>query len=291
MRETLEDSNTQAYFPLLNNGVTVVTQELTSTGNKMVLDDYQIVNGCQTSFVLHETRDSLDSDVLVPLRLIETKDADVRNLIIKATNRQTPVTDEQLFALAEFPRKLEEYFSTFDGNHRLYYERRSRQYAGVQDIEKVRVITMTMLVRAFASVFLELPHRTTRNYKALLRSVGTDIFGADHELAMYYVAAYAHYRLDYLFRSQFLEPELKPARYHLLTAFRRMSLNDNSMPRFNSREMKSQCEELMKVLWSETTYKDKFSEAADLVRSIANGNYHRDNIRTEPFTKLLLQKT
>jgi hypothetical protein len=292
IKETLYDQNQQVYFPLLNNGITIVARSLIPTGNKMVLEDYQVVNGCQTSFVLHETRNYLRDDLLVPLRLIATRDAQVRNSIIKATNRQTQVTDDQFFALTEFPRKLENYFPTFEGNKKLYYERRSRQYSAVQGIEKVRVISMTMLIRAFASMFLEIPHRTTRNYKELLKSIGADIFNPDHNLDMYYVAGYAHYRLEYLFRSQHLKAELKPARYHLLMAFRRLASDKTKLPNnFNARQMKPFCENLMEILWDEEAYKEKFDRATEVIAKIAYGNYNRDHIRTETFTKKVLEHT
>lgn len=64
------------------------------------------MNGCQTSYVLHEMRDSLDERVMIPVRIIATQDEALKNAIIKATNRQTPVTEEQLVALSDFPKKL-----------------------------------------------------------------------------------------------------------------------------------------------------------------------------------------
>jgi AIPR protein len=153
IKQTLEDPNTKALFPLLNNGITIVAKRVSPTGDKFVVEDYQIVNGCQTSYVLHECRSALTQDVMVPVRLIATGDEAIRNQIIKGTNRQTQVTDEQLFALSDFPKKLEAYFPTFERNAKLYYERRSRQYNNVIGIEKVRVINMTILVRAFAAMF------------------------------------------------------------------------------------------------------------------------------------------
>ena len=160
MRETLQDPQKKIYFPLMSNGVTVVAKQVRLTGKRFVIEDYQVVNGCQTSYVLHETRENLSSDVLVPIRLVATQDTNVRNSIIKATNRQTLVTDDQLFALSDFPKNLEAYFLTYEGDQRLYYERRSKQYSATRGIEKVRVIDLRTLVRAFASIFLELPHRT-----------------------------------------------------------------------------------------------------------------------------------
>lgn len=44
--ETLVSSS-KSEFPLRNNGITIVARNLTRAGNKFVLKDYQIVNGCQ----------------------------------------------------------------------------------------------------------------------------------------------------------------------------------------------------------------------------------------------------
>jgi len=38
-----------------------------------------------------------------------TRDDGIKNAIIKATNRQTLVSDEQLFALSDFPKQLLDY--------------------------------------------------------------------------------------------------------------------------------------------------------------------------------------
>jgi hypothetical protein len=289
IKDTLDNKDTKVRFPLMNNGVTIVARSVRPTGNRFTLEDYQIVNGCQTSYVLHECRDQLDASVLVPVRLIATQNEDVKNAVIKATNRQTQVTEDQLFALWDFPKKLEVYFQTFDGKQKLYYERRSRQYNSVEHIEKVRVVNMTTLVRAYASIFLERPHRTTRNYKALLKSVGTEIFGKDHKLEPYYLSAFANYRLEYMFRNQLLASDLKPARYHILLAFRMLQNPVQSLPHFGSREMASFCEKLLHVLWNDEQAKSGFEDAANAVRTVSGGNLHRDHIRTETFTDSLTQ--
>jgi len=283
MKLTLENSDAKVYFPLLNNGVTIVAKRIHPTGNKFSIEDYQIVNGCQTSYVLYEMRENLSEQVMIPVRLIATQDESIKNSIIKATNRQTPVTEEQLFALSDFPKKLEAYFPSFDGRKKLHYERRSRQYNAMDGIEKVRVINMTALVRAYAAIFLVLPHRTTRNYKALLKTIGTDIFHSEHRLELYYVAAYAHYKLEYLFRCQALPSDLKAARYHILLGFRLLT-DSSALPRFNSNEMRRYCEQLMEILWDDNKCRDIFQSSSDIVQQVAAGNMHRDNIRTEPFT-------
>jgi hypothetical protein len=283
MRATLSDAGSKVLFPLLNNGITVVARRVNATANRFLVEDYQIVNGCQTSFVLHQCRVLLNERVMVPVRLIATLDDGVKNAIIKATNRQTEVTEEQLFALSDFPKKLESYFPTFDLRKRLYYERRSRQYNGEAGIEKVRVISMTVLVRAFASMFLELPHRTTRNYKALLNQVGAEIFHSEHKVTPYYVSAFAHYRMEYFFRNQALNTELKPARYHLLMTYRKLTQPDRP-PRMNSHEIERYCDEITRNLWDDERCRETFEAAASHITAVAAGNMDRDNIRTEAFT-------
>jgi hypothetical protein len=287
IRGTLDDPTRNLYFPLLNNGVTIVAKALKPTGDKFLVEDYQIVNGCQSSYVLHECRSNLVESIMIPIRLIATQDEAIKNSIIKATNRQTEVTEDQLFALSDFPKKLESYFPSFNEKCKLYYERRSRQYSDTTGIEKIRIINMTVLIRAFASMYLEQPHRTTRNYKFLLKSIGKEIFGKDHRLEPYYASAFAHYRLEYLFRRQVLESSLKPARYHILLACKYL-VQRGPLPRMNSNEMKRYCEKFIDILWDEDKSRRLFEEAAKIVYQVSAGDLHRDNVRTEPFTSRLI---
>lgn len=286
---TLESEEEKYFFPLMNNGVTVVCKNINPTGNKFLIGDYQVVNGCQTSHVLYQAKEHLSSDVMVPIRLIATTDENIKNTIIKSTNRQTPVSEDELFALSDFPKKLEAFFPTFEGNKKLYYERRSRQYAADSGVEKIRVINMTTLVRSFASIFQELPHRTTRNYKTLLKNIGDDIFNSEHKLEIYYLSAFAHYRLDYLYRSQSIAADLKPARYHLLLGFRLLNA-ERGLPRLNSHDMARYCNLLLDILWDDNRFADSFIQCAQVVRDISAGNLHRDNIRSETFTSSFIDE-
>lgn len=289
IKNTLENPKSQIYFPLLNNGITVVAKRIIPTGKKFFIEDYSVVNGCQSSNVLFQTKEYINDNVLVPVKLVATTDVEIKNMITKATNRQTEVTEDQLFALSDFPKKLEDYFPTFKNSKKLYYERRPMQYNAFSGIEKVRIINMTTLVRAFASIYLDKAHSTTRNYKALLKSIGIEIFNKDHKLIMYYLAGYAHYRLEYLFRCQFLSSDLKPARYHILMAFRYIATL-SKLPRFNSNDMERYCNAILECLWDDVEYKVLFKKAADIVVTTAAGNLHRDNIRTEVFTEKLIKE-
>jgi AIPR protein len=102
----------------MNNGVTIIAKSLQTTGDKFKMEDFQIVNGCQTSHVLFDQRDKIDDSVKIPLRLICTQDETIIRDIIQATNRQTEVRVDQFLAADDFQKKLEEYFKTFENGKR-----------------------------------------------------------------------------------------------------------------------------------------------------------------------------
>jgi hypothetical protein len=286
MRETLASDANKSRFALMNNGVTVIAKTLRVTANRFYIEDYQIVNGCQTSHVLHDQREQLDATVMVPLRLIATRDDDVIASIVKATNRQTEVREEQLLALSDFQKKLETYFGAFDADQRLFYERRSRQYNSVGGIEKTRISTPGNLIRAFASMFLEEPHRATRSYRRILDRVGIDLFAPNDKLEPYYVAALASYRLEYLFRNQVMAGEFRSARYEVLLALRLGEI-PSPLPKMNSNAIERACKPLIAKLWNSVESEKMFKRAADIVLEAAGGNLDTAPLRTEPFTDAL----
>lgn len=287
MKETLESTELRRQFVLMNNGITIIAKTLRATGNRFLIEDYQIVNGCQTSHVLFSQKDLLiDDSVVLPLRVIATQDETVIAAIVKATNRQTEVREDQLLAMSDFQKKLEAFFAAYPEPRRLYYERRSRQYNNVAGIEKTRIVTPGNLIRAYAAMILGEPHRTTKNYAALLDQIGKQIFGKDHKLEPYYLAALSLYRLEYMFRNQLLPPTYKPARYHILFAAR-LLLHRQHLPRANSNEMERLSAALIEIFWDTAKSEEIFKRAVAAVDAVAKGNLGRDHIRTLPFTELL----
>jgi AIPR protein len=273
----------------MNNGITIIARSVTHTGSRFVIEDFQIVNGCQTSHVLFDNQKELDDSVMVPLRLIATQDEDVIEDIIHATNKQTEIESGQFFAISEFARQLEMHFKSFDNEDaRLYYERRSRQYDRL-NIEKTRIVPQTSAIRAFAAMFLNKPHNTVRSYKALAERVGKDIFVKGHKLLPYYTAAYTLYLLEYLFRNQKIESTYKIARYQILLASRILA-NKNPVPPLNSRQVDSYCNGICEKLWTGgITSGDILFGAVDAVKAVAGKHFDRDPIHTATFTDALVE--
>ena len=174
IRETLS-SDSKDRFVLMNNGVTIIARSLKTTADNFTISGFYVVNGCQTCNVLHENEKLLDDEVRVPLRLVSTQESAVVESIIRATNRQTEVKEDQFFAMTPFAKRLEEYFKAVPVDKRLYYERRSNQY-DAEKIERQRIVVHQNLVRSVGAMFLGDAHITTKNFRTLRAQVGEQIF-------------------------------------------------------------------------------------------------------------------
>ncbi len=291
IKNTLQSESESKRFPLMNNGITIITKTLKSVANKFNIEDYQIVNGCQTSNVLWENRKNIDDDMLIPLRLISTKDDNVINSIVGATNRQTAIREDQLIALSEFSKRLEDYFKSFEGKNKLYYERRSRQYDKISGIEKTRIIGQDKLIKSYASVFLETPHQATRDYQSIVKKIGKGkgVFEDDHKLIQYYTSAHGYYRLEFLFRNSSLENKYKAFRFQLLLIFK-LYIEPNPSPPKNSNKMEGYCEKINAVLGNKENSKDTFKNAGSILLELSDGTLNRDKIRTHEFTKKIISR-
>lgn len=272
-----EDANE---FVVLNNGITIICKSLRNVvRDKFLLSGYQIVNGCQTSHVLYKNRDKVNDEVYLTVKVISTTHNDTVNKIIKATNRQTEVSDEQLMALTEFQKKLEAFYNTFTGTQKLFYERRSRQYADDPSIEKVRVVSIQYQIKAFASMFLDKPHLATRYYGRLLKET-TGIFDETHQLLPYYTAAYLLYRIEFLIRNKQIEQNINKYRYHILMVIKYLVLNPEKQPQLNSHAIERLCEKILNIANDNTELLTYISQAKDKIESIITDWNNEDDAKT-----------
>ncbi len=281
----------QDRFIVLNNGITVVATALNKVGRKFRIEDYQIVNGCQTSHVLFNSRPALNEQAHVIVKLIVTDDEDVTNSIIKATNRQTSIRPEDLESLSEFQRTLEDYYAAVSGPGRLYYERRSRQYAHMEKIEKTRVIPISAQLRVFVSMFLEEPHSAGRYPKKLLDRVRDSVFRNSHRPAAYYTSAFANYKLDSLLANYVIERKYRPFRYQMLLILR-CQLAGRHRPALDSPELDVYCENLDRRLIDHPSASAAFSDTLVVIDKAIEMNafpFNRDTPRAQGFTDAVLE--
>lgn len=152
-------------FIFRNNGITVVAKSIDRTGDRFRIEDYQVVNGCQTSNILFNNR-AVAAGVHVPFRLIGTKDDDFISSIIAGTNRQNAVREEQFWALRPFMKNFEEYCQSLDDERRIFFERSENQFRG-QKVEKARIMQPSTLMKTVAATLLNQPNRSARDYRGI----------------------------------------------------------------------------------------------------------------------------
>jgi len=116
---TLRDQTTRDWFHLLNNGITAVCRsfELADVGSGrrlLKVEDFQVVNGCQTTMTLFENSAEVDGKdgCLIDIKVIESPG--MRDLISVATNTQTAIKAEDAFSNAVEQQKIHELFRRFD---------------------------------------------------------------------------------------------------------------------------------------------------------------------------------
>lgn len=239
IRETLERAES-IQFPILNNGITIVTKSLRLSGEKFALTDFQIVNGCQTTNVLYQCRDKVSPNLMIPVKIISTDDSELINRVIRSTNRQTQVLDEAFESLKEFHKKLQQYYDTYTGPHRIYYERRTHEYDSEGGIKKSNIVTLPIQLYSVMSMFYGEPHSVHRYYGELLRANASKVFQDGHQLSLYYASAWMLHQIEFAMRRNEIKMEWKAYRYHLLyliQIYMRTLKRMNKLPWLNSHDM------------------------------------------------------
>jgi hypothetical protein len=287
IRDTIQ-SPTKERFVLMNNGITIIAREFKQSGKTFTIGNFQVVNGCQTSNVLFDHRAILEKDdtIHVPLRLIYTNDDNVIDSVISGTNQQTELTPEQIYARTEFAKKLEKEFAAYPEGHRLYYERRDGQYDR-SPVERGRIIPPQLLIKVFASMFLEEPHVAAKSYKTLRDRIGKDFFLESDKLDPYFVSALAAYRLEVQLRTKAFR-DYKSARYHLLLAMR-LLLDPGPVSKMNSHDMTKRCAPMIEVLADDAKCQALIKRAMGVIDKACAGDLSRDTVRTITTTEAVIK--
>ena len=253
--ETIESGEVNS-FSMLNNGITIVASSINIPGDIATIEDYQIVNGCQTSNILISNMDSnehIDS-LIIPVRIIATKNENLKGEITRATNSQTAIKKEQLEALSTFQKNLETYYKTYTGSNSLVYERRTGQFRE-SNIPKSRIVSIPTQIKSVSAMFLNEPSAVSGQYGTVAKRIGNKIFKSNDKLIIYYVSSLALYKIESLFKSNKLDNKYRRSRYHAIMLFRIICAN-NDIPRFNSKDMERYCTILLDKLNNENeTYR------------------------------------
>ena len=183
-------------FWWLNNGVTILCSDATSAGKAYSLSNIQIVNGLQTSHEIYEVlknyRTPETENKMLRVRIV-TGDAATRDEVIRATNRQTAVTDASLSYSILVQRQIEDYFLTKGW----YYDRRKNFYKN-DGKEVSKIVGIPFLGAALTAMGLARPDKSRGKPSSLLKNDDDykQVFSPSIDLEIYLWAARLQRRVD-----------------------------------------------------------------------------------------------
>lgn len=290
-------------FLLLNNGITIVCDEVVSSNMQVKMMRPQIVNGCQTCSILYEAhlkKINLEK-VSVIIKIVGTKNFEITNQIVKGTNRQNIVYDEAFEITRKFHKELEEFFNAqpvSDGYDKIYYERRVRQYAGNPAIKPGQKINFRILIQSFVSLFLFKPHEGHRHESKLLNDYRNIIFQDGQSYWPYYTAALLYSVVEKCFHNIPRPKFYLTYKSHIMLIFKEsLKADDVHIDINDTKKIDAYCKDLIGILGNKKVVEEKFKNALVLFDAYVNdwknlkGQNGFFSIKDRPeFTNLILEK-
>lgn len=237
-------------FVLFNNGITIVCKSISFEDNKYVLENPQIVNGCQTCSRLYQAyrnKTNLDN-VQIIAKIIGSNKPDVTQGIVRGANRQNIVYEEAFETIKGFHKNLEKYFESMqvNGYPKIYYERRAKQYAENTKIKPQQKITFRSLIQSMVALFLNHVEDSHRHEYTLLKTYKDNLFIDAHSYQPYYLAALLYLNVDSLFRTEELPKELRGYKMHIMLLIKEM--RGGPSPDLSSEDIDPYCDRLLSTL-------------------------------------------
>jgi hypothetical protein len=215
------------------------------------------------------------SEVTVLAKVIATDaDEEITNRIVKGTNRQNIVYDEAFEVTRDFHKELEAFFGAMAQDKmgtQLFYERRSKQFAGMQSIKISQKVNFTVLIQSFISVFLNQPYLGHRHPSFLLHQYRNKIFADEQSKYPYYVAALLFSRIEE--RVKNLGASIKPYKAHIALIFKLMTCQQS--PNINNEALIDEyCKKLHTMIASKTRFDAGCDSAIDKFQTLVSEWVH-----------------
>ena len=181
------NSDKNVYFPFLNNGITIICNEFTLPYNPQ-LGSYNlpaknpvIVNGLQTTYILYQeylkNKNILD-DIYITIRLYETEDPELVELITDATNTQSAIGFRDKISNKKFNIYAKE---LFENKGIGYITKRGEVFVNTSE-SLTKTIHNTSLIPLWYSAFYESPHIALSAPKLMYKEVFQATNKPEHHL-------------------------------------------------------------------------------------------------------------
>jgi len=176
--ETLKNKEQSFFFPFLNNGLTIICQKMNWTSelqNKthiVRVTNPVIVNGLQTTNVIYqiykEDRDLLE-DVYLIVKLYETENQNLIDLITEATNTQSAINYRDQMSNKKFNKIAEDFFASKE----VRYDSKRGDTIKNPLLDKgiKESISSELAIKFWYATYNKKPHIAKNSIKTVLREV------------------------------------------------------------------------------------------------------------------------
>lgn len=256
IESTINKRDQHKRFLLFNNGITIIAERASlSSPSALEIENYSIVNGCQSTLALYENRSELTPDLRVMVKLIETGANDkLGEMITFFTNNQNPITASDLRSRDKIQMTLQKQFEREFGKRILY-----KIKPGEDDRDYEDVLENTFAAQLLYSFKLGNPHEAHLKNK-IFTSHYHKIFDRRVDAFMIFFL-YRLYQLIDKYVDQIKEPIVrtyKPARFLLLYLIGQIMNDDPAGKEFMNSPKKF-------VIQHEHKYEEAFSKLIQIL--------------------------
>jgi hypothetical protein len=182
LEAALKQKEQHRHFVLFHNGVTVICRRFAIRRKSLEIEDYSVVNGCQSAIAFFENRSHLTPELLVLSRFIEVgDDDDLAEDITYRSNNQNGINLRDLRSNDRIQVSLKKEFQKEFGNQFEYAIKAGEQVSSVESVSNDRAGQLIM------ALYLDEPYNAHQKY----RIFGTDyerVFGREVNAAKIYLA-------------------------------------------------------------------------------------------------------
>lgn len=147
-----------------------------------------------------------------------------------------------------------------------------------------------MQIKAVSAMFLNNPHGVSGRYGAIVKRVGEKIFNEGDNNIIYYISAFALYKLEKMLSNGIIDKKYNKARYHALMLFRIM-ISGRTVPKFNSKKISDYCEKMKKILYDDEDTKQIFLNIMKFIYKQKEIDFNdRKTFERKETTDLLLKR-
>ena len=169
--KSIHDATKHKLFPLFHNGITVVAESVMKTQDSIEVNNYYVVNGCQSLNALFNNQRYLTDDLRVLTKFIQASPASpLSEMITRFSNNQNGVKPRDFKSNNLIQIRLQNEFKTLYGDD-YFFEIKRGENSGTSE-----VITNETAGQYLMAFDLKTPWATHRKYQ-IFEDKHSDLFG------------------------------------------------------------------------------------------------------------------